>query len=315
MSLSILLIAVLLSAGLYFQLRIRNPEAQQRLTILIEDDPNFADSFATNYNWKKAQKLLGTHRDRLGRAGLLTSAQRRNCIMLLAGIALLCVACGLTFGASGDSLLEPVIGFFVGGYAALLIAWVYLQRLEAEYQRKILFSLPLTLESLILLVETGLGILPAIAQLVQTAKEEQRNDAVIDLLSIVYDFSSNGMEFTQALELVAHASPVGVFRHALLHLDLSGSEGGEIIPSLRSLSDHTHKEWKLSVEQRVRRLENLVVFPVFVSVIGLLLLTAAVPLVPVMQLRESLKASKLNKDGDATSTNQPQFFTPGGPRQ
>lgn len=311
MSLSILLIITLLLTGLYLQFKQRHQEAQQRLTILIEDDPNFDQTFATNYNWKKAQKLLSKHRDRLGRAGLLSNRQRRNGQILIGAICILCMTGGIALGTNSDSAWAPLAGLFIGGYAALLIIWSYLQRLESEYHRKILFSLPLTLESLILLVETGLGILPAIAQLVQTAKAEKREDSVIDLLGIVYDFSSNGMEFSQALELVAHASAVGVFRHALLHLDLSGSEGGEIIPSLRSLSDHTHKEWRLSVEQRVRRLENLVVFPVFVSVIGLLLLTASVPLVPVMELRDSLKSSKLNKDSTVESRQTP-FFTAGG---
>lgn len=45
----------------------------------------------------------------------------------------------------------------------------------------------------------------------------------------------------------------------------------------------------MQVETRVKRLENLVVFPVFLAVMGLLLLTSAVPLVPVIDFMTSMK--------------------------
>jgi pilus assembly protein TadC len=171
-----------------------------------------------------------------------------------------------------------------------------------------MFQLPLVLENLILLVEAGLGVLPALEQIVfsriKNAKEQGGSiDLTTFLLKVVYDLSAHGMPFAEALERVADATEIRSLRHVLLHLDISASEGGELIPSMRSLSDHAHTEWRLSVETRVNRLENMVVFPVFVSVIGLMILTASVPLVPVLEFFETVKAQSASQ---GTSLGNPQ---------
>ena len=57
----------------------------------------------------------------------------------------------------------------------------------------------------------------------------------------------------------------------------------------------------MQVETRVRKLENIVVFPVFMAVMGLLLLTSAVPLVPVFEFMSSL--NKTNSGGASTNSN------------
>ena len=103
-------------------------------------------------------------------------------------------------------------------------------------------------------------------------------------------------------EIIADAIDIKVLRHVLMHMDIANSEGGELIPSLRALSDHAHSEWKLSVEARVKRLENIVVFPVFFSVIGLMLLVIAVPVIPLLNIKDSLKSNSISAtSGSATS--------------
>ena len=146
--------------------------------------------------------------------------------------------------------------------------------------------MPLVLESIILLVEAGLGILPAIQKVVESS-ERTDNPAII-YLEKAYQLSAAGVPFDQALNIIADAADHKVLRHVLMHLDISQAEGGELVPSLQNLSSHSHTEWKISVESRVKRLENLVVFPVFVSVIGLMFLTASVPLIPVLDLHKSM---------------------------
>ena len=110
----------------------------------------------------------------------------------------------------------------------------------------------------------------------------------------MYRIDGGGIPFTQALGMVASSIEIRAVRNVLLHLDVSSAEGGRLVPALRSLSDRAHQEWKLGVETRVRRLENLVVFPVFISVMGLMLLTAAVPIVPLVEFAKSLSAENLN---------------------
>src|SRR5262249_36639451 len=140
-----------------------------------------------------------------------------------------------------------------------------------------------------LLAGAGYGLFPALECAVTAAKSADRPSVLSRLFDLVVHISAAGIPFPEVLEMVATAVPYRVLRHVLLHLDVSAIEGAELVPSLQSLSEHTHVEWRLSVEHRVRRLENWVVFPVFGAVIGLLLLVAAVPLVPLLEMDHRLR--------------------------
>lgn len=155
---------------------------------------------------------------------------------------------------------------------------------SSSIEYEITRDLPIFLEMLILLVGTGLGILPAL----ERAIKRHSHTALSRTFEELYTNAVAGMPlkdaFTQAIEGTQHRG----LRHVLLHLDISGCEGGELIPSLRHLSEYSHTLWKLSVEHRIKRLETLIVVPVFLCVIGLMLLTAAVPLVPLFEMQERL---------------------------
>ncbi len=194
------------------------------------------------------------------------------------------------FNLSGDSTLSIpffLITNFVGLYIGFVIFLFAKKWHSQSIDRRILFQTPLVLESLILLVESGLGILPAIEKVISGTRSEKRNIPV-EYLDKIYNLSLRGLPFSEAVELIADTTENKVLRHTLLHLDASQSGGGELVPALKSLANHSHSEWKLDSEARVKRLENLVVFPVFVSVIGLMLLSASVPLVPVFEFNRSL---------------------------
>ncbi len=232
---------------------------------------------------------------RLGRAGCLSQSERTKTILSLTTVSIFSLLlCSL--------LLGPIIGIASGIYLSALVGVLYLRKAQADFNREIMFQLPLTLESLILLVESGLGILPALERLVSSSCNKGLNNPVLRILNLVYRLAANGIPFSQAAAMVAEKIENRALRHVLLHLDLSRSEGGAIGSCLRSLSDHAHNEWKISVETRVKRLENMVIFPVFASVIGLMILVSAVPLVSIRDFsqrmdisttRESLKTNSL----------------------
>jgi len=236
-------------------------------------------------DWTKSNAQLANLSNRLGKAGFLTAKERRRAKVILAAISAATIFIGAGVGGNVGGFIGLLVGALLGSYLGGMGAAFYLRLCTIDLQRRVSFLAPLALESLILLVESGLGILPAVEHLVRTNKH---SNPVIHYLGIAYGLSANGIEFGEALRLVADATELKVIRHIFLHLDISGNEGGELIPSLRSLSNHAHVEWKLSVEQRVKRLENFVVFPVFCSVIGLMLLIAAVPLIPVMDFNDAL---------------------------
>lgn len=227
---------------------------------------------------------LSNYTDRLGRAGFVSTPERRRARQILWQITLSFTAAGAA-SAAGINGRHATIGAGIGLYLGILAALMFLKSRQKQLEQQLIFELPLVMEELILLVEAGLGILPAVEKSVADAGSNQ----VKRLLRLVYELSAHGLPFGQAIELVSDLSSVSVIRHTLLHLDISGTEGGELIPSLRSLSDHAHTEWKIAVERRVKRLENFVVFPVFASVLGLILVTASVPLVPILHLKDSME--------------------------
>jgi len=254
--------------------------------------------------WSSSELLTKVLGDRLGKAGFIGADERKRIKQKIIFCVLVLVFSGFIFGLR-TSLVWGFFMGFVSLYFAFMCALFYLRYCAKEFEREVLFQLPLTLETLILLVEAGLGILPALEQIVRTELarvdgELSRLGPVAKVLRIIYGLTSHGMPFAQALELVADAVDIRALRHVLLHLDVSSTEGGALSPALRSLSEFTHTEWKLGVEGRVKRLETAVVFPVFLSVMGLMLLTASVPLVPVLDF-----LSSMDKQKSIAATNGP----------
>ena len=292
-----LLFAVLALLRYFVKCRERRL-ASDRLYELAQTEQENTDPLVNTVygDWSDTEYLTRILSDRLGAAGFIAAEERKKIkqkmflLTTLVGVLSFCFSYHLGLVVS----LAVVTGAV---YLSVMICLFYLRYLAAEFRRKVLFQLPLTLETLILLVEAGLGILPALEQVVRAELNRVNGDIsrlgpVAKILRIVYAMAAHGMPFGQALELVADSVDIKALRHVLLHLDVSSAEGGALSPSLRSLSDHTHTEWKLSVESRVKRLETSVVFPVFLSVMGLMMLTAAVPLVPVLDFFSSLEHTK-----------------------
>jgi len=287
--------AVLCAHRIY---RIARNSSQARLYNLQRSDE--AQDLGQAYestDWKQSQRLLESCSDTLGRAGFILPTQRRTALLCRLVVFIVMPLIGTAFASLiSAQLLSLLIGSSIGFYIGLSSWMIFLRVREKDLEREILFRTPLILESLILLVESGLGILPAIAEITTTGKAQREGtNPMIQLLELVYRLSLNGIPLSRSLAMVADASPNRLVRHVFLHLDISALEGGELVPSLRSLSDHTHAQWRLGVESRVKRLENLVVFPVFTAVMGLFLLTASVPLIPLLDFLDHLPAKGAGK--------------------
>ncbi len=230
-------------------------------------------------NWEIEKNSLDIFTDRFGSAGYYDE-KSRNIFKAVAAISFILLAIVLAWK------LNLFIAVLASLYLNTMFFLFFLKFKRKDIERETLFRLPIFLESVILLVEAGLGVLPAVQKVVNNSKNKK--EPVSRIMNTVYELSSSGMPFGQALELVANKIESKPLRHVLMHLDVSSSEGGALIPSLRSLADYASKEWKLSVETRVKRLENSVVFPVFFAVIGLMLLVAAAPIDPVIEFFGSM---------------------------
>lgn len=242
-------------------------------------------------DWEVVERRLFYHQDRLGKAGYVELSERNKIKTIFLGFILFCSFVGFLFFLK-SGLVASLLTFFIVGYLAFILVILYLRVLESRKENEILFRLPLFLESIILLVESGSGVMPAVNEVLNVKNKKNDKNPVTKLIRIVYELSAGGVPFGRALEQVSGVVDSKPLRHVFLHLDVSNSEGGALIPSLRSLSDYAHREWRLSVETRVKRLENLVVLPVFVSVLGLMILTIAVPIVPVVDFFGTIEQRK-----------------------
>lgn len=227
---------------------------------------------------KKVIDGLALQNTLLGKAGLVSPDERRSFVILIAISGAILMGLAVYLGG--------FLGIVVGMYILLMSVVMLLKHLSMKTANLVNYYLPLNLQLLSLLVQSGVCLLPAIERVV---KDSEKKTPVSFALQSVYELVASGMTFQEALRLVAANSPYDVISQTILHLDLTGNEGGELSSALDNLTDHTQLKWKLSVESRVRRLENLVVFPVFMSVLGLLLLVSAGPVVPIVEFMDGLK--------------------------
>lgn len=219
--------------------------------------------------------------DRISKAGYLFESEKSKLFKKYYAGCLLVLIIVLLITLSYNQTLTMIIAYQVITLLALATLFhTYLSIKIIYTERDILFETPILLEAIIQLVESGIGLLPAIDEVVNI--ESKKQNTVRRILKYIYEQSANNMTLSQALTNSADSIDNKTLKHILLHLDISGNEGGALAPSLKSLSDHSYLSWKLSVETRVKKLENLVIFPVFLAVIGLLTLTAAAPLKPVI---------------------------------
>jgi len=251
--------------------------------------------------------------EKLSLAGFLTIAEQTTVkrLRLFVVISITLISASIAF--SIWRIPGLIGGLIFGLYLGLVVYSIYIALLKAATIRKVYYELPLLLEELVLLVESGLALFPALEEICRNSGaagdrdnsenkslsgrfrffgQSQQSSVARRLLGTAYRLAAYGMPISEAFEQVAKIAPFPVLRQVLLHLDISSSVGGELLHSLRTLSEQVHREWKLAVETRVKRLENFVVFPVFVSVMGLMLLASAVPMVPILEFMSSMNSKK-----------------------
>ncbi len=242
--------------------------------------------------------------DRLGLAGILSKKQRLKFKKLTLLFSALIIILFSILGFLLFSFKTSIIIIVIGIYFCFAIYLLFLKLKARSEERDCLFQLTIFLESLVLLVESGLGVLPALEKIVKSQIESGNKGLLSYFFKLIYNLTENGIPFSKSLAIISQACPNPTLKHIFMHLDISNSEGGELIPSLRNLSDYAHNEWKISVEHRVRRLENLVVFPVFLAVIGLMILSSAVPIVPLLKLKDSLNQKQQVFSSELTLGNE-----------
>lgn len=278
MILNLLLISVLSIIGWFFVIQPkRSPEAvlndlkNQSSNDLLLDD-------------KQRNSQIDVELEKLGICDPKEQKNIRLRISLLPFIfplVLLITRVILGYNSVEGGIMVALLGFSVGVFFARKIQ----SNLKKSYVTRIEFYLPIAMERIVMAVESGLDLIPALKALIQLEKQVgDPNDPTTGLLNQVIDLSEAGMRFEHALDEVGKQIEGSSLRHAFVHLALAHKEGGEIISPLRELSDATQMQFQEQVEEHIAKLPVKATVPLLVMFIGLLICFLTPPAIQVMSV-------------------------------
>lgn len=198
--------------------------------------------------------------------------------------------CGsLLFGAgtlAGHvSAAKAVVLVFMGCCLGYLANGAWERHKLRTSQRTVEFFLPIVMERLVMAVEAGLDILPAIQSVVELEERSSDSpDSVSLLLSRVLRRTEAGMGFEQSLTDISGCINCPALKHAFVHLSIAHREGGELIMPLRELSDATQLYFQETVEEEIAKMPVKATMPLLLTFAGLMICFLTSPIIEVMTI-------------------------------
>lgn len=157
-------------------------------------------------------------------------------------------------------------------------------RIKRQFNRDLVFFLPIVMERIVMAVQAGLDIVPAIKTATKFGGEGSDVDPVTSLLRRVTTLTESGMIFENALKDVASNVESSPLRHAFLHLAVAQKEGGVLIMPLRELSDSTQLFYQESIEEEIAEMPVKATLPLICTFAGLLLCFLVPPFLQVISI-------------------------------
>lgn len=278
MIINLLLICVLTMLGWLFVIKPR------RSAETVLHDLKTLSSNDLSFEENQSKYLIDVELERLGISDLRKQKSLRLRINLLPFVlpsAILILRALLGYNSIEGGMMVALFGFSVGVFISRKIQ----TNLKKSYYKRIEFYLPIAMERIVMAVESGLDLIPALKALIQLEKQVgDPNDPTTGLFKQVIELSEAGMRFEQALEEVGKQVEGSSLRHAFVHLALAHKEGGEIISPLRELSDATQMQFQEQVEEHIAKLPVKATVPLLVMFIGLLICFLTPPAIQVMSV-------------------------------
>lgn len=156
--------------------------------------------------------------------------------------------------------------------------------LERRDLRAIEYFLPIVMERIVMAVESGLDIAPAIEVAVNLRVEFGQRDPVTRIFSFIIEMVNTGTCLSDALRRAETICSSPALRHALVHLSIAAREGGAIIHPLRELSDATQLSYQETMEEEVARMPVKATVPLLLTFAGLMILFLTAPIIQVMKV-------------------------------
>jgi hypothetical protein len=188
---------------------------------------------------------------------------------------------------------------------------------------KIDFYLPIVMEQLLMCIQCGMDILPALEAVCQYAKLHQRYqqeypiDPVTEIFELIVIKVEKGIAFQDAVDEELKKTGSSSLRHALTHLLLAHKEGGEVTSTLQELSDATQIFYQEHIEEKIAKLPAKATLPLLTIFGGLILCLIAVPLVQVLVFTSKNKTDEMtsmsieSSQGVPSESKSPQRVTKG----
>lgn len=224
----------------------------------------------------------------------LTIVERETLKKSLQLRLLLCSVFGLLIGFL---IFHKISLVLLAGFSGVCLGYLFGQRrlanLEDQFRREIVFFLPVVMERIVMAVQAGLDILPALKTLDDIEKLTSDNrgsnlvsegDVVTKLLAQVVRLCESGMSFEHSLREVANSVKSNSLRHCFIHLGVAQKEGGELLYPLRELSDATQLYYQESVEEEIARMPIKATVPLLMTFAGLILSFMTGPVVQILNI-------------------------------
>ena len=266
------------SCGLWYLTRSAKRSPQEVAAALTQDQSAEAAGI-------KSPALL-LLQGQAAQAGLLSPREaeafrrKHNALMIIVPAVVVSLR-ALVAPAQISSLLILLIGTVALCYLVSKRAYIWK---KARFRREIEFFLPVVMERLVMAVEAGLDVIPALGAIVEQARSGEEEDPVTRLLGIVYHLTEQGCGLDQSLQVVTNIVDCGALRHAFVHLGLAHREGGELIAPLRELSDSTQLYYQETIEEEIAKLPVKATAPLVCTFAGLILFFITSPVVQVMKI-------------------------------
>lgn len=216
----------------------------------------------------------------------------RAAIYFFSGATLCAFVASLTLGLG---LSKAIVLSMISGCIAFLSVGRYRQSKLRDAKKEMQYYVPITMERLVMAVESGLDVISGIQTIVElevSETEADRLDPVTKLLRRIINLTNEGMRFEDALTLVSRQADCSAVSHALVHLAVAYKEGGELVQPLRELSDSCQSMYQESVEEEIAKMPVKATLPLVLTFAGLIVLFLATPLVQVVTFVEKASFQK-----------------------
>lgn len=189
--------------------------------------------------------------------------------------------------------LNSLIAAFTGYGLVRLVSRIVRENKMQRRKEEVEFFLPIFMEQIVMGVQAGLDVVPAIKEALQGGAAG--SGKLRELLQETILLSERGIPFTQALDQVSLKIDIPAVRHAFIHLKLAFSQGGELVRPLRELSDATQLQYQESVEEEIAKLPVKAVMPLVLTFAGLMICFLTVPIVQLSSIMKKVTPQEISR--------------------